>query len=275
MAWLIGLTLAPAGAAAQSALAHYDLSAAPAWRVELPPALAEISGLAFAPDGRLYAHGDEQATVYRFDLPTRRLAERFGLAGRSGLLHGDFEDIEIVDGRIFLVTSGGAVYEGRVGSDGRLVPATRRTEGLGGGCEVEGMTWDPDTGALLLLCKRVQSKRWKDQVVILALSVESWRFETKPRVLVPESRLKEVTGAKRFNGSAIARHPRTGTLLLVAGPQAVYAEIDASGRVLDGGALAKRHRQAEGLAISPDLTLLVSDESAGGPATITAYGFRP
>ena len=276
-ATLMGLTVALSRAAAgQSALAHYDLAAAPAWRAELPAALAEISGLAFAGDGRLYAHGDEQATVFRFDLPTRRPAERFGLAGRAGVLHGDFEDIQVVDERVFLVTSAGAVYEGRLAGDGQLVKAARRTAGLGGGCEVEGMTWDPATHSLLLLCKQVKSKRWKNQVVILAVSAESWRFEPEPRVLVPEARLEAATGTKQFNGSAIARHPRTGTFLLLAGPQAAYAEVDAKGQVLGGGRLDKRlHRQPEGLAVAPDLMLLISDEAAGGAATITAYAYRP
>jgi hypothetical protein len=273
---LVGLTAALAGAApAQSALDHYDLAGAPAWRVELPLALAEVSGLAVAEDGRVYAHGDEQATIFRFDLATRRLAERFGLAGRSGLLHADFEDIQVVAGRLFLVTSAGVVYEGRVAGDGRLVGATRRTAGFGGRCEVEGMVWDPPTRSLLLLCKQVRSRRWRNQVVILAVSTETWRVEPEPRILVPEARLEAVTGAKRFSGSAIARHPRTGSFILLAGPQAVYAEIDVTGRVLGGGSLdRRRHRQPEGVAIAPDLTLLISDEAAGAAASITAYAYR-
>jgi hypothetical protein len=113
-------------------------------------------------------------------------------------------------------------------------------------------------------------------VVVLAVSAETWRFEPAPRILVPEDRLRGVTGAKRFNGSAITRHPRTGTFLLLAGPQSAYAEVDARGRVLGGGAFdRKRHPQPEGLAVAPDLTLLVSDEGAKHAATITGYAYRP
>lgn len=262
--------------ATQSALAHYDLEGAPAWRAELPVALAEISGLALAEDGGLYAHGDEQAAIYRFDLATRRPLARFGLASGGSLLHGDFEDIEVVGGQVFLVTSEGVVHEGRLAGDGRQVEAARRTAGLGRACEVEGMTWDAPTRALLLLCKQVRSKRWKNQVVILALSTDTWQYEPEPRVLVSEKRLEAVTGSKGFNGSAIVRHPRTGTFILLAGPQQTYAEIDAEGRVLGGGKLDRRaHRQPEGVAVAPDLTLLISDEAVRGPATITAYGYRP
>ena len=274
---LVGVMLGVGRTAdAQSALAHYRLDGSPAWRAELPVALAEISGIAFAEDGRLYAHGDEQAAIHRFDLATRRPAERFGLASGGSLLHGDFEDIQVIGGRVFLVTSEGVVHESRLAGDGRQVEAARRTAGLGRACEVEGMTWDAPTRALLLLCKQVRSKRWKDHVVILALSTDTWQYEPEPRVVVPEKRLQAVTGSKRFNGSAITRHPRTGTFILLAGPQRAYAEIDAEGRVLGGGTLDRRvHRQPEGVAVAPDLTLLISDESVRGPATITAYAYHP
>jgi hypothetical protein len=62
---------------------------------------------------------------------------------------------------------------------------------------------------------------------------------------------------------------------MLAGPQRLYAEIDSTGKVLGGGKLsARRHRQPEGIAIAPDLTLLISDEAAGRTATITGYAYR-
>jgi hypothetical protein len=137
------------------------------------------------------------------------------------------------------------------------------------------MTWDPGTRSLLLLCKQAKGKHWAGQVVILAVSPETGEFEPQPRLAIPEAELQRVTGAKGFAGSAITRHPRTGTYLMLAGPQRVYAEIDSTGKVLGGGKLsARRHRQPEGIAIAPDLTLLISDEAVGGPATITGYAFR-
>jgi hypothetical protein len=258
------------------ALAHYDLAGAAAWQEGLPAELAEISGLAFAPDGQLLAHGDERGIVWRYDLESRRAAGRFGLGDDRRVLHGDFEDIAVVGERLFLVTGTGAIYEGRLAPDGQVGPAARRIQGLGGGCEVEGMTWDPATKSLLLLCKSTHSKLWKDQVVILAVSPDTWRFERRPRILVPQDRLQKVTGEKRFSGTGLTRHPRTGTYLLVAGPQRAFAEISAAGDVLAGGRLQKdHHRQPEGIAVAPDLTLLISDEASGGTAAITAYAYRP
>src|SRR3712207_3340409 len=55
-----------ASAGGATALEWYDLGQA-AWRQELPPELAEVSGLAFTPDWRLFAHGDEAATIWQLD----------------------------------------------------------------------------------------------------------------------------------------------------------------------------------------------------------------
>jgi uncharacterized protein YjiK len=273
---LLGFGLASCGSAqSPGGLSHYDPAGPASHRIALPADLAEISGLAYTPDGRLLAHGDEQAVVYQIDLASGRPVKRFGIGGPSGPLLGDFEDILVVGDRIFLVTSQGEILEAREGGDGETKPPLRRGRGLGGACEVEGMTWDEGSRSLLLLCKQAKGKQWRGQVVILAVSSETGEFEPEPRLVIPEAELQRVTGAKSFAGSAITRHPRSGTYLMLAAAQRAYAEIDSTGKVLGGGRLsAQRHRQPEGIAIAPDLTLLISDEAAGRTATITGYAYR-
>lgn len=254
---------------------HYDLDAAPSARIELPPELAEVSGLAFTEDGRLLAHGDERAVIYQIDFPSGKLVKRFAIGDAGGPLLGDFEDIQVVGDRVFLVSSAGVLVEAREGRDGETVPAVRRSRGLGGACEVEGLSWDQASTSMLLLCKQAQGKRWKDQLVILAVSPSTGEFEPEPRLTVSQADLKRATGVKQFTGSAMVRDPRSGSWILVSGPAHAYAEIDTAGKVLGGGQLpSKRHRQPEGLAIAPDHTLLISDEAAGGKATITGYASR-
>lgn len=137
------------------------------------------------------------------------------------------------------------------------------------------MAWDEPSSSMLLLCKQTKGKERKDQMVILAVNPNTGEFSPQPRLTVPQAELQRVTGAKRFSGSAMVRHPKSGTWILVAGPQHAYAEIDSQGKVLGGGLLDEsRHQQPEGLAIAPDLTLLIGDEAAGGTATITGYASR-
>jgi hypothetical protein len=272
----VGLSAcAEAQSTAGGGLQHYDLDGVPTARIELPPELAEVSGLAFTDDGRLLAHGDERAVIYQIDFPGGKVVKRFAIGDAGGPLFGDFEDIQVVGDRVFLVTSAGVLVEAREGRDGETVPVVRRTRGLGGACEVEGLSWDQASSSMLLLCKQARGKRWKDRLVILALNHSTGEFEPEPRVTVPQGDLKRATGVKRFEGSAMVRDPRSGSWILVSGPAHAYAEIDAAGKVLGGGLLpSKRHRQPEGLAIAPDHTLLISDEAAGGKATITGYASR-
>src|SRR5687768_5479907 len=89
---LLGFGLA-ACAVAQSrpsgGLRHYDLAAAPSSRIELPGVLAEVSGIAYAKDGRLLAQGDESAVIYQIDFPGGRVVKRFAIGDAGGPLLGD------------------------------------------------------------------------------------------------------------------------------------------------------------------------------------------
>lgn len=54
----------------EGGLAGYDLAGAPEWRVTLPDELREISGLATSPDGRVFAHADEEGAIFHIDART-------------------------------------------------------------------------------------------------------------------------------------------------------------------------------------------------------------
>lgn len=258
------------------ALAHYDLAGAPTWRTALPDPLSEVSGLAATPSGQLLAHGDERAVIWRFDPIRRRTSARFGLRGRGRLLRGDFEDIALVGERLFLVTESGEIFEGRTAPDGAVGPARRRSFGLGRGCAAEGLAWDAPSRSLLMLCKTARTERWKNHLIVLAISIDSWRFEQRPRLLVPAAAIQRVTGHRHFHGTALVRHPRTGTYLVLAGPEHAFVELSPGGAVLGGGRLDHDiYRQPEGIAVGPDLTLFISDEAHGHTAHITAYAYRP
>src|SRR6185312_5725723 len=101
-----------------SALAHYRLGGAPSRRLKLASELAEISGIGFTSDGRLLGHGDERGTIWQIDPATGEVVKRFGFGSHGHLLRGDFEDIQVVGQRIFLVTSAGKIFEGREAANG-------------------------------------------------------------------------------------------------------------------------------------------------------------
>ena len=89
---------------------------APSSRIELPGVLAEVSGIAYTPDGRLLAQGDESAVIYQVEFPGGRVVKRFAIGDAGGPLLGDFEDIQVVGDRVFLVTSEGQLVEAKEGA---------------------------------------------------------------------------------------------------------------------------------------------------------------
>ena len=266
-----------------SALSRYHLTAAPAWRVSLPQELREISGLAVTSDGRVFAHGDEEGRVFEIEPRTGDVVKSFSLkpAGntpdlgkksRNGSVAGDFEDMAIVGTSFFLVTSNGVLVEFAEGSDNQAVPFTAHETGLADVCEVEGLAHDPGSQSLLLLCKEMKDKSARDRVQVWAWSLKDQRLGAEPRLTIAGGDLRSKTGAKAFNGSALALIPGSGSIALVAGPQQVFAEITTTGSVVSGGALDRPSlTQPEGMAFLQDGTLLVSTEAGKGEAALAGY----
>jgi uncharacterized protein YjiK len=266
------------------ALSRYDLAAEPDWQVVLAGALREISGLALSPDGRMFAHGDEDATVFEVEPRTGQVLKRFGLAVtgrepdlgkplRAGQVAGDFEGLAIVGDHFFLVTSNGVLVEFVEGKDGETVPYEAHSTGLGKICEVEGLTRDTAPDGLLLLCKQQRSKADRDRVTIYAWSIQDRRLAPNPRVVIPYSALDGATRASSFNGSALELAPG-GSLVLVAGPQRLFAEVAPDGRVVTGGRLDRTALpQPEGVVFLKDSTLVIGSEGGRGAATLN--GYRP
>jgi hypothetical protein len=261
----------------------YDLASPPSSQVRLPAELREISGLAVSGDGRVFAHGDEEGTIYQLDPHSGRVTKRFELAasgddpdlgkkGRDGRLAGDFEDIAIIGDRFFLVSSNGVLLEFVEGQDGGSVPYRAYPTGLDAVCEVEGLAHDPSTESLLLLCKTMREKAERQRVAVYSWSLAEGSRADTPRLAVPWSALARVTGGKGFNGSALALAPGGRSLLMVAGPQQLFAEIGSDGAPLRGGTIDKgTHPQPESLAFLPDGTLLVASEGGKGEAVLARY----
>ena len=263
--------------------AHYDLASAPISQVRLPAELREISGLAVSADGRVFAHGDEEGTVYQLDPHSGRVTKRFALAAngsdpdlgkksRGDRLAGDFEDIAIVGDRFFLVSSNGVLLEFAEGQDGAAVPYRAYPTGLEQVCEVEGLAHDSSTGSLLLLCKTMREKSERQQVTVYAWSLADRTLGDTPLFTVPWSALARVTGGKEFNGSAVAVAPGGRSLLMVAGPQQLFAEVGVDGVPLLGGSIDNgAHPQPESLAFLPDGGLLMASEGGKGEAVLARY----
>lgn len=237
------------------------------WYHDLPGRLEEISGLAFTVDGRLFAHDDERGRLHEIDPASAEVGKRFDVG--DDLVRGDFEGLVIVEDRFFLVTSGAWLYEFREGEDREDVAYRVSDLGLGDGCEVEGLDYDPDLDALLLACKTTLPDR--DVVVIHRVPMKPGA-PPLPDLTVSRIDLGARGIDRSFAPSGVAVTP-LGTVLLLSGRHDALIEVDREGRLITGVNLrAGRHPQSEGLAIGPDATIYISDEKNGKEPRLTAYG---
>jgi uncharacterized protein YjiK len=232
----------------------------------LPGRLDEISGLAFAEGGRLFAHDDERGRVHEIDPRTGEVGKRFDLGPE--VVRGDFEGIAIAGDRFFLVTSVGLLYEFREGDHAATVEYRVTDTGVGRSCEVEGLDHDPFDDALLFACKVVTPDR--GDIVVHRFALDPAR-DPLPSLRIPRAGLVQHELEPEFEPSAIVVHP-SGAYLLLAGRQQALIEVDRAGNVVAAVALSgDRHRQPEGLEIGLDLTLHIADERNRQRARWTTY----
>ncbi len=235
----------------------------------LPYHYAEISALTLAPDGRLFAMGDENSEIWQIDWLRGVVLGRFTVGDPA--IQADFEGMVAVDSALYLMDSKGRIYRTVVGPDGGTVPYDEFDAGLGKECEFEGLSYDPASSLLLLGCKHVGKGAPRDALVIYRVSPGARATASTP-IVVPRSALNAAGGQwHEFSVSELTRDPRTGNFLVMAALQRALVEITPSGQLVRAGSIPGHHRQPEGAAITPDGRLIVADEAAGDRPIISVY----
>jgi uncharacterized protein YjiK len=235
----------------------------------LPETLREISGLALTADGRLLTVGDERGKVFEVDYRRGVMIKEFTLGHPA--LHEDFESIAVAGDKVFLLASNGVLYEVPEGADGATVAYTRHDAGLARQCEFEGVAFDPAIHSLLLACKTVHDKALRDSLVIYRWTLPPGSNPTLSHLAVS---LKRVIGSNGWDGlhpSDLTIDPFNGNYVLVAAREQALIEITPAGDVVFARPLPGVHDQGEGVAITKDSILIISDERVTGPAVITLY----
>lgn len=242
---------------------------------KLPDHLKEISGLVLTADGRLLTHGDERGKVFQIDYRRGVIVKEFDVG--SPTVPGDFESIAIVGDTILLFTSDGILYRFPEGADKAVVPYTRLDTELGSECEFESMVFEASSGSLLLACRKVHDKALKDSLVIFRYPlapVQNGRKVKVTHLAVPLARIVGSNGWDGFHPSDMTIDPISGNYVLLASLEKALLEITPAGEVIFARPLPPGHDQAEGIAVTKDHILILSDEAKGGPALITLYRWR-
>lgn len=247
------------------------LRQAPAKEFYLPEGLREISGLAVASNNTVYTHDDNYAIVYEVDLNLQKAIKAFALGKPT--VKGDFEDIAVRDGYVYLLTSDGHLYEARAGENRKRVRYNAYDTGVGTHCETEGLVNGAAEGDFLILCKKAHEVEFKDRLVIYNWNLHDRTPVSTPWLNVSLDGLVEKLDQANFHPSAFAWRRDRGALIIVSAKGHSAIEIDLQGRLIDRIKIDKvDHPQPEGLTLMPDGRLVLSDEGPpGGHGKISIY----
>jgi hypothetical protein len=259
---------APPGRSASSVSAY--LSHPPDHQYFLPQGLSEISGLAVASPNSVYAHNDEYAIVYEIDLGTGKALKAFALGKPT--VKGDFEDIVVRSGYVYLLASDGHLYEAPIGEHRQRVRYNVYDTGVGTHCETEGLSNGPQDGEFLILCKKPNENEFKDRLVIYLWNLHDRAPVSTPWLNVSLDGLIQPLDQANFHPSAFYWRRERGSFLIVSAKGHSAIEIDEQGRLIDRVKLNKEeHPQPEGLTLMPDGRLVLSDEGPRGRGKISIY----
>lgn len=237
----------------------------------MPPQLREISGLALTSRGTVLTHDDNSGRVSEIDPKTGILVKAFSLVGNQ---KEDFEAITIAGNDIYLMASDGKLFRFREGADGQQVQFMMFDTGLGKKCEFESLAYEADSTRLVMVCKRILDKQAPKDLVLYRMPLPLNRA-TFSLVHVP---IKQVVGSnkwKNFRPSDITIDPFTRNYVIIASHEKGLLVLTPDGDVVRSEPLPGDHRQPEGVAITKDSILLISDEANVKPAAITLYKWRP
>jgi uncharacterized protein YjiK len=233
------------------------------WR--LPLEILEISGMAVSPDGRLFAHDDERAVIYEINAEDGAFVNRFALGAP---LTGDFEGLAIDnDGVFWMITSEGQVLRFAEGQDGRRVQYETLDTGLRRTCEIEGLAFLAAADSLIIACKENHARDMRDTIALY-----QWRpggEATLWRTFALED-VQAIIGVEHFRPSSIEFDPRSGRTILLSASDPALIELEGE-RVVAARRLGRIHTQAEGAAIMPDGSLVISDEGSDTRALLSVY----
>ncbi|MHA7871129.1 MAG: hypothetical protein ACX939_02145 [Hyphococcus sp.] len=268
-ALFINLTFTLA-AGAESAPAVFDLAGEPR-QTALQNGLREISGLAIASDNSVYAHNDEHGIVYEVSLADGKAVKAFALGDPTTA--ADFEGVAIDDGRVYLITSHGRLYEAPLGAHRARVKFNVYDTGAGDFCEVEGLTKADAPGAFLILCKTPRPGELENTLAVFRWSLVDRAAVVAPWLALSYADFLQTDDIRVFRPSAIEWRRDDNTLVILSARSLQLAVVDLADRSVEVRDLSPQfHVQPEGVTLTPDGALVIADEGAGrGPGRLSVY----
>ena len=248
----------------------YDL-ANPTQRHKLPADLREISGLSYYKSGRLACVQDELGVVFIYDLAKKAVTDEHVFGN-----NGDYEGVEYVDKKLYIMRSDGELYEMTPTDGVKTLGGSPEMKHIkidlpgrngSGKVDMEGLGYDPKLNALLLATK---DGKGSDKII--------YYYSLPNKALFKGLVLKQAdiqafgSSTKEFKPSGIAVHPNTRDYYVLSSAAHQLAILDPNGKVKSLVSLDKEALpQPEGICFAPDGTLYIASEGDGKKGIILEF----
>lgn len=251
---------------------HYNFSEAAVTKMDLK--LREISGLVYDSLNKIfYAVNDETGRLFVLDRDLRLLPEEPPM----GSTDGDYEDVALYNGSVFVLKSKGELVKLTRGTDGKMLPPVdEATIKVSGENDFETLYTDPARKALVLICKNCETDNAKS-VSAYAFYPDSIGFDNKPLFTIDADKIKELAPSRssHFQPSAAAIHPKLNKLFILSSASNQLAITDLNGKVEAVYRLSPSlFPQPEGITFTPRGDLYISNEGLGQRPNVLKFRYN-
>ena len=256
---------------------HYNLKK-PAEKHYLPYVLEEISGLTFKPPHHILAVDDESGKVFEYDLKSKKIVHSIDFYKSD-----DYEGIELVDNKIFVLKSDGDVFEFPYGSSKKLI-AEKYENKLGSGNDTEGLGYDKITNQLIIACKEVGNigKEDVDGRAFYAFDLKTKKLNQTPLFIIGPKELEAFWESEKdfdydrnrikFKPSAIATNPISGNYYILSSVGKMLLVVTKSGELKATYPISPMVLgQPEGLCFDEKGNMYISSEGEGDRGYILKF----
>lgn len=232
----------------------------PAQRIDLPPILQEVSGIAYWKENTIIAVQDESGILFFFDIKTEKITNQLRFAGE-----GDYEGIALKDNSAYVIRSDGKLFEIDLSSE-----KTKSYQlPFNGNNDIEGLTLSADKEYLLITPKANSGLKGKktDTKRVYQWHIEDTELDKSPLIKIKPKDFNNVNkkASKEFMPSAIGVHPVTNAYYILAHRGKKIA-IYTPEKELRAVHLLKKeiYFQPEGIAFLPDGDMIIASEGGMG-----------
>ena len=248
----------------------------PTKKFSLSNQLIEISGISFTKDQKhLLAINDEEGKIFYLDKNNGKIIKSIKFNKP-----GDYEGIELVNEKIYVVKSNGTIYEvSNIGAENQKTKKHKTF--LNTAYNVEGLGYDDYKNYLLLACKGKAGKgnRFKNKRAIYAFDLNVDSLLSEPIYIIDRQeildslqivanyvdKVLEVFSPEQssiaFAPSGIAVHPQTKEIYVLSAAGKLLVILKPSGKLSKVIPLAKKlFQQPEGICFDANANLYISSE---------------